>query len=98
MYIKITKSYRDVVALCDKELLGKTFEQDKFQLDVKASFYKGQEVDREQAIQRLKEMAHEDATFNIVGKKAIDAALSAGIIDNDAVGKIAGIPFALVLV
>ena len=29
MFIKIHKSYRDVVAICDKELIGKIFNEDQ---------------------------------------------------------------------
>ncbi len=37
--IKIHKSYRYVVAICDSNLVGKQFEQNKFQLDVKENFF-----------------------------------------------------------
>ena len=39
MLVKIHKSYRNVVAVCDSDLIGKKFEEDKFQLDLKESFY-----------------------------------------------------------
>lgn len=97
MLLKIHKSYRDVVAVCDSDLIGKRFEQGKFQLDVKESFYKGEEISEEKAIFILKKMSIEDATFNIVGKNSVKTAIQAGIIDEEAVGKIQNIPFALVL-
>jgi uncharacterized protein len=90
-------SYRYVVAMCDKELLGKVFEQGKFQLDVKESFYKGEEVEEKEAVRILRKMGAEDATFNIVGKHSIALALKEGIILEDGIGEIQGIPFALVL-
>jgi len=34
MFIKITKSYRDIVAVCDSSILGKKFEQGNLQLDL----------------------------------------------------------------
>jgi len=85
------------VAVCDSELLGKRFEEGKFQLDIKESFYKGEEVREEEAIRIMKNMAREDATFNIVGELSVQAALKAGIISNNSIGKIQEIPFALVL-
>jgi len=97
MYLKIIKSYRDVVAICDTELLGKIFEENKFQLNIKESFYKGDKVTKEKATEILKKMAAEDATFNIVGPKSIQTAIETGIIDKKTIGKIANIPFALVL-
>jgi hypothetical protein len=96
--IRIIKSYRDVVAICDPNLLGKRFEQGEFQLDVKESFFKGDETDEEKAIDIMKSMSKEDATFNIVGEKSINAALKAGIIEQEGIGKIQEIPFALILI
>ena len=98
MFVNVIKTYRDVVAICDSELLGKYFEEGKFQLDVKESFFKGKEMSEKETISIMRDMAMEDATFNIIGEKSISAALKAGIIDKNSVGKIAGIPFALILV
>lgn len=97
MLVRIIKSYRDVVAICDSELLGKYFEEDKFQLDVKESFFKGEETPQQETIKIMQNMSKEDATFNIVGKKSVDTALKAGIISKENIGKIQGVPFALVL-
>lgn len=96
--VKIIKTYRDVIAICDSDLLGKKFEQGKFQLDVKESFFKGDETNQEKAIEIMQNMEKEDATFNIIGKESIEIALKAGIIKQEGIGKIQGIPFALVLV
>ncbi len=97
MYVNIIDSYRYVVAICDKELIGKKFEQDKFQLDIKENFYKGEEKSPEEVKEIMGSMRTEDATFNIVGKKAIQIAIEAGIITQESVGKIANIPFAMAL-
>jgi hypothetical protein len=35
MYVNIINSYRDIVAICDKDLLGKKFFEEKRQLDIK---------------------------------------------------------------
>ena len=97
MLIKIHRSYRDVVAICDKELLGKKFEEDKFQLDVKENFFDGKEVSEKEAIEIMKDLSREDATFNIVGEKSTIAALKAGIITKKGIRKIQKVPFALIL-
>jgi hypothetical protein len=97
MLVKIIKTYRDIIAICDAELLGKKFEQGKFQLDVKESFYKGERKTEQEVINIMQEMAAEDATFNIVGQKSTQAALKAGIINQESIGKIQDVPFALVL-
>lgn len=98
MLVKIIKSYRDTVAICDSELLGKKIEEGKFQLDAKESFFGGEETSEEDAIKIMRNFSIEDATFNIIGEKSVQTAIKAGIISEDGVGKIGGIPFALVLV
>ncbi len=97
MLIRIIKSYRDIVTVCDSELIGKKFEENKFRLDVKENFFKGDKTDEEKAIEIMKNMSGEDATFNIVGEKSVNTALKAGIITKDGIKKIQGVPFALVL-
>jgi len=97
MLVKIHKSYRQVVAICDSELLGKYFEQGQRILDVKESFFSGEEKDEKETIDIMKDMAREDATFNIIGKESCNAGLKAGIIGKEGVIKVQGIPFALVL-
>ena len=97
MYLKIHESYRKVVALCDKEIIGKKFEEGKRQLDVRENFYKGEEIDEQRVLKRLKQLRLDDATFNLVGKKSVNAALKAGIITKGNIGKVQDIPFALSL-
>jgi len=97
MQVRIIKSYRDVVAVCDTELLGKKFEEEKLQLDVKENFFRGRELSEENTLEIMKDMAKEDATFNIIGKKSVNTALKAGIISEEGIGNIEGVPFALVL-
>ncbi len=97
MKIKIHKSYRDVIAVCDSNLLGKTFEQGKMQLNVKETFFGGEEIEPENLLQVIKDMDKEDATFNIVGENSINIALKAGIIKKQGIKTIQEIPFALVL-
>ena len=38
MFLKIHKAYRNVVALCDREIIGKKFEEGIYQLDIKEKF------------------------------------------------------------
>lgn len=97
MFVNIIDSSRLVVAACDKNLIGKTFEQDTFQLDVKENFYKDEEKTKEELIAIFQDMRKEDATFNLVGEETIQAALEAGIISEEGISKIDGIPFALIL-
>jgi len=97
MFIKIHNTYRDVVAICDSNLIGKKFEEGRFQLDIKESFFKGEKISEEQAVKMIKKMSIEDATFNIVGEKSVSTALNVGVISEDGIKRIQGIPFAMVL-
>ena len=45
----------------------------------------------------MKSNAYDDATFNIVGKESVNAALKAGIIEKEGIIKIKGIPHAMSL-
>lgn len=97
MRIKIHKSYRTIVALSDSELLGKKFEEGIKQIEIKPGFFQGEEKTKEEIIEILKNIQKEDATFNIVGKKSIECALKAGIIDKKGIITIENVPVALVL-
>jgi len=95
--IKVHESYRKIVAVSDSDLIGKQFIEGKLQLDIRESFYKGSEFNEEKAIEIMKSGAYDDATFNIVGKESINAALKARIIDKKGIIKIKGIPHAMSL-
>ena len=83
LFVKLHESYRTVIAVCDSDLIGKRFEEEFEngikQLDLRENFYKNEELSFEQAVQLMKSQSAEDATFNIVGKKAVKAAKEAGL-------------------
>ena len=95
MIVKIHKSYRDVVAICDKELLGQVFEEEKMQLDLSGEFFNGEETSEEDVLELMKDLATEDVSFNLVGKRTCECALKIGIISKKGIKKVQGIPFAL---
>jgi len=97
MQIKIHESYRKIVALADTNLIGKTFEQGIKQIEIKPGFFQGEEKNKEEIIEILKDMQKEDATFNIVGKESVECALEAEIIKKQGIIMIDNIPIALVL-
>ena len=97
MYLKLHKSYKTVIALCDSNLLGKKFEEGVKQIDVRENFYKGEEVSAEVAIKVLQQQAHENATFNIVGKESTEVTVKAGLVKRENIGKIAGIPLVIIV-
>lgn len=91
MYIKIHNTGgRIVIAVADKELIGKTLEENNLELKITERFYKGEEKTEEEIIKILKEATN----INLVGKKAINAALKAGIISKENILTIQNIPHA----
>ncbi len=97
MLLKIHRSYRNVVALVDSSLFGKKFEEGNLQLEIKEHFFKRDEMMYEQVIDVLQRQLAEDATFTIVGKESIAAAVEVGVVDEGSVATIQGVPFALKL-
>lgn len=95
MLVKTHESYRKIVAICDSELLGQKFEEGNMQLDIYEAFYGGEEKSEKEVIELLKDAATEDATFNLVGKQSVNAALKAGIVSEEGIIKVQGIPHAL---
>ena len=63
MLVKIIKSHRDIVIICDSNLIGKKLEEGKFQLDIKENFFNGEEKTKQETIKIIKDMALEDATL-----------------------------------
>ena len=97
MLVKIHQSYRNVVAICDKELLGKKFEEENMQIDLTGEFFNGEELNEEEVLSLIEDGKTEDATFNLVGEKSISLALKAGVISKKGIKTIQGIPLALTL-
>lgn len=90
IYVKVHKGNETVVAVCDKNLIGKKFSEGKLCLNVKENFYKGELVDEE----KLKEILKNAINLNIVGKESVGLALKEKIIDKNSVIKIKEVPHA----
>jgi hypothetical protein len=89
--IKIYRQGNDVLlAACDENLIGKTFEEGEFQIEVKKDFYDGERVTPE----ILKKLLKDVTIANLVGDETIRHAIEIGLIDPGCVIKIKGIPHA----
>ena len=91
VYMRVSETHEHyVVAICDKPLLGKTLKQGKIQFKVSEEFYGGELVDPKTCLEHL-----EKATIaNMIGKKAVQAALNAGFVHEQAILYIEGHPHA----
>lgn len=97
MWVKLHKSSRTVVAICDEDLLGKTFREGIKQLEVRESFYKGEKLSKPEVISLMRYEFKSSSTFNIVGKESIKTAIEAGIIAKEEFSKVKNIPFTLII-
>lgn len=97
MQVRIIKSYRDIVVICDSNLIGKKFEEGKFQIEIKENFFRGEEKTEEEATKIIQMMHLNDSSFNIAGKESVALALKLGIISEESVKTIQGVPFSLIL-
>ncbi len=78
-----------LVAAADEELLGKTFREGKFKIEV-GKFYAGNRVAEEELLEQLKL-----ATIgNFVGHETIEAAKKGGYVSDDGILWIGGVPHA----
>ena len=79
-----------IVAVCDKDLIGKKFREGNLVLKLDGSFYKGCEACEDE----IKEALACASIANLAGKRSIACAVRCGCIDPDTVIYIDGIPHA----
>ncbi len=73
-----------LVAVCDSDIVGKTFREGDLKIEVKESFYGDRDVGEEE-VKRALRMA---TIANITGKRAVELAIKLGIVDRENVLKI----------
>ncbi len=88
----LVKVHEGTVALCDANLLGKTFEDEKRQLKVSEQFYGGEE----KSLEEVRAILSDATNMNLVGEEVIGVALEEKIINQEDVVLIEGVPHAQV--
>jgi len=76
-----------LVAVCDPNILGKTFREGKLKLEVKADFYKGAPTSIPDALHAI----NSADIANLAGNQIVKAAVEEGLIDPSAIIRIGGI-------
>lgn len=66
-----------LIAVCDEDVLGETFEEGELSLTVTEEFYGGDEVDENAVVDSLARAA----VANIVGTRAVELAVEEGFVD-----------------
>lgn len=95
--LKIHKSYRWVVAVCDKDVFGRKLTDGERVLDLGGEFFNGEEMSEEEVVAEVIRCNSEDATFNFVGENSVRIAKELGLVNNEGVVLIEGVSFALAL-
>jgi hypothetical protein len=91
IYMRVSETHEHyVVAMCDKQLLGKTLTEGAIKFKVSEEFYGGKLVDAKTCLGHLAK-----ATIaNMVGKKSVQTAINAGLVHEQAICYIEGHPHA----
>ncbi|MET1124430.1 MAG: DUF424 domain-containing protein [Archaeoglobaceae archaeon] len=83
-----------LVAVCDSDIVGRTFREGDLKIEVSEEFYGTEEFGEEEVKRALR-----NATIaNITGKRAVELAIRIGIIDRDKVLYIGECPHAQMVV
>ncbi len=91
MYLKIHKSGAEIiVAVCDKDLLGKKLKHGNVNVVISEGFYKGDIASEEQVIEALVNAK----TANLFGERTVACAIKCGAVDPEYVVIIDGVPHA----
>ena len=96
MIVRLHKTHngRVVVAICDKEILGKVFNEKKLQLDLASNFYRGEEKNESEIEKILKGVN----SINAAGKKTVDFLMKKKFIEEKDIKKIKNVPHIQIVV
>ncbi len=93
MYIKIhTAGGSSVVAICDKELLGRKLREGNVSVTISEDFYKGELVTEEEAT----EVITRATNINLFGERAVSCAVRCGVVAPSSIKIIDGVAHAQV--
>jgi hypothetical protein len=79
-----------LVACCDEDIRGRTFEEGELILEVRESFYSGEFLEGKEVCSLLRKAT----IVNIVGEKIVKLAVGEGIIEEKNVLRVKGVPHA----
>ncbi|MBY9012386.1 MAG: DUF424 family protein [Candidatus Lokiarchaeota archaeon] len=95
VYLKIhRRNDIDTVACCDEDLLNRIFTEGNLRIEINSSFFGGELLDIEQAMEILKMASY----FNIVGENVTNKAIALQLLPKEGVRKINDIPMAMKMV
>ncbi|MHC1596041.1 MAG: DUF424 domain-containing protein [Candidatus Syntropharchaeales archaeon] len=79
-----------LVAVCDRSIIGRSLEDGEIFFQISEQFYKGEVASEEEVVTALAGATN----INLVGERATKCAIDAGILDEEGIIRIAGVPHA----
>lgn len=79
-----------LLAICDKECLGKVYSNGKARIDLRGGFYQGEEMGEDLILGLIQIATH----LNCVGQKSVELAIREGYVNPESVLQVSGIPYA----
>ena len=93
-YVNVRKWGRQVLlAVCDAEILGKTFQEKDLNFEVKEEFYKGVKTSVDEALS----LVRQSTIVNLVGANVVQKAIEKGYVHPEAVITICGVQHAQIV-
>ncbi|KAF5069702.1 hypothetical protein DSECCO2_230320 [anaerobic digester metagenome] len=95
MLLRIHRSAdnKEVIGLCDRELIGKTYTEGDISISITESFFGNEPALEEEVVRVL--MTSDNIT--IFGHRCVDLATRYGVIEKDSCRLIEGIPYVTIL-
>ena len=94
MFVRMHKHGDEVIlAACDEDIIGMTFEGDGARIKVSEAFYRGESVPAEAFVERMKSVT----IMNLVGEEVVSIAISEGKVAPENVMEIGGVKHAQVV-
>jgi hypothetical protein len=79
-----------LVAVCDADVMGETFENGDVSLTVEEDFYAGEGAERDVDADRVVESLTKCTTANLVGRETVGLAIEHGFVDEENVLELEG--------
>lgn len=91
MFVRMhTRDGERIVAACDEDIIGMTFAEGRARLTVHEEFYRGESLDEEAFVERLRIAT----VINLTGNEVVGIAIREGLVSPDSVIEVGGVKHA----
>ncbi len=94
VYVKITNwGQHTLLAICDIDILGKTFKKDGVVFEIREEFYNGYKTSMEEALALIEK----STIVNLCGRNIVKKAIEKGYVHSEAIYEICGVLHAQIM-